>query len=532
MKIRDAFYSLLRVHDIKTIFGNPGSNELPFLSNFPSDFKYILRLQEGGVIAMADGYSMAKNMPSLVNIHAAAGTGNAMGNLTNAQASKSPIIITSGQQARRYISLNALLTNVDSTTLVKPLVKWSSEPSRPKDVPHALSSAIFNSTTEPSGPVYLSIPLDDWEHEVDINSLQLLKNRTLCGNPVVDNDVIVNLSKKLSAAKNPVMILGPQVDNYLGWQGAISLSEKLCLPVFIAPSPSRCPFPTKHHNYLGILPSGIQDVAEKLSEYDFIISFGTAIFRYHEYQEGDYLYSNSELWAITSDPDEGSRSPVGNVIIGETSDALFRISEIVEPTKDYVCINPPTEDANSDYLDLARYSSEGFSKEDILDAISYAKKNDTIIVNEWTSSDNCWDRLDISQPGSLFFPAAGGLGWGLPAAIGFQIGCADRRVIAILGDGAFQYSISALWTAAKYNIPVVFIVANNSCYGALHKFSTLMDKSGIPGLDIPNIDILNIASGYGINSKRVNSLYDFVTTIKSALEANKPFLIEITQKDW
>ncbi|HCQ3754832.1 TPA: benzoylformate decarboxylase, partial [Escherichia coli] len=343
---------------------------------------------------------------------------------------------------------------------------------------------------------------------------------------------IVNLSKKLSAAKNPVMILGPQVDNYLGWQGAISLSEKLCLPVFIAPSPSRCPFPTKHHNYLGILPSGIQDVAEKLSEYDFIISFGTAIFRYHEYQEGDYLYSNSELWAITSDPDEGSRSPVGNVIIGETSDALFRISEIVEPTKDYVCINPPTEDANSDYLDLARYSSEGFSKEDILDAISYAKKNDTIIVNEWTSSDNCWDRLDISQPGSLFFPAAGGLGWGLPAAIGFQIGCADRRVIAILGDGAFQYSISALWTAAKYNIPVVFIVANNSCYGALHKFSTLMDKSGIPGLDIPNIDILNIASGYGINSKRVNSLYDFVTTIKSALEANKPFLIEITQKDW
>ncbi|HCQ3813814.1 TPA: hypothetical protein OKD72_004868, partial [Escherichia coli] len=192
----------------------------------------------------------------------------------------------------------------------------------------------------------------------------------------------------------------------------------------------------------------------------------------------------------------------------------------------------PTEDVNSDYLDLARYSSEGFSKEDILDAISYAKKNDTIIVNEWTSSDNCWDRLDISQPGSLFFPAAGGLGWGLPAAIGFQIGCADRRVIAILGDGAFQYSVSALWTAAKYNIPVVFIVANNSCYGALHKFSTLMDKSGIPGLDIPNIDILNIASGYGINSKRVNSLYDFVTTIKSALEANKPFLIEITQKDW
>ena len=149
-----------------------------------------------------------------------------------------------------------------------------------------------------------------------------------------------------------------------------------------------------------------------------------------------------------------------------------------------------------------------------------------------TSSDNCWVRLDISQAGSLFFPAAGGLGWVLPAAIGFQIGCYDRILIAILVDVSFQYSICSLWTAAKYNIPVVFIVANNSCYGALHKFSTLMDKSGIPGLDIPNIDILNIASGYGINSKRVNSLYDFVTTIKSALEANKPFLIEITQKDW
>src|ERR1700739_1540800 len=167
MNVRDAFYETPRVHEITTVFGNPGSNELPLLQNFPDDFRYILALQEGAAIGMADGFAQATGRPALVNLHAAAGTGNAMGNLIHTQAGPVPVAIPSGQQARRYTELTAYLTNVDAPKLVEPLVKWSHEPTRPQDAPQALSNAIFQATAAPAGPVYLSLPLDGRDEDAE-----------------------------------------------------------------------------------------------------------------------------------------------------------------------------------------------------------------------------------------------------------------------------------------------------------------------------------------------------------------------------
>jgi benzoylformate decarboxylase len=148
MNVRDAFYDILRTHGITTIFGNPGSNELPLLSDFPDDFRYILALQEGAAIGMADGFAQATGRPALVNLHAAAGTGNAMGSLLNTQWGHVPVIVTSGQQARRYTELNAYLTNVDAPKLVEPLVKWSHEPARPQDAPQPRPT-VFGTNASP-----------------------------------------------------------------------------------------------------------------------------------------------------------------------------------------------------------------------------------------------------------------------------------------------------------------------------------------------------------------------------------------------
>src|SRR5580658_10651033 len=193
MNVRDAFYEVLRSHGITTIFGNPGSNELPLLSGLPEDFRYVLALQEGAAIGMADGYAQATGRPSLVNLHAAAGTGNAMGNLVNTQAGHVPVIITSGQQARRYTELKAYLTNVDAPKLVEPLVKWSHEPSRPQDAPQSLSKGILLATAAPAGPVYLSLPPDDWDHDADVNALGHLKSRVIDGDPIVPEEALSRL---------------------------------------------------------------------------------------------------------------------------------------------------------------------------------------------------------------------------------------------------------------------------------------------------------------------------------------------------
>jgi hypothetical protein len=297
MNVRDAFYEVLRAHGITTIFGNPGSNELPLLRDFPGDFRYILALHEGAAIGMADGFAQVTGRPALVNLHAAAGTGNAMGNLTNTQSGHVPVIVTSGQQARRYLALNAMLTSVDAPKLVEPLVKWSNEPARPQDVPQALSKGILLASAAPAGPVYISLPLDDWDQEADVSALGHLTSRVVDGDPVVSDQSLSRLRDRLASAANPVMVAGPGIDTEAGWDGAVRLAEKLAMPVLVAPSPSRCPFPTRHPSFHGILPASIPGVASHLTDHDVVVAFGGAIFRYHEFIEGDYLSEKTELWA-------------------------------------------------------------------------------------------------------------------------------------------------------------------------------------------------------------------------------------------
>jgi len=523
VNVRDAFYQVLRSHGITTIFGNPGSNELPLLRDYPDDFRYVLALQEGAAIGMADGYALATGRPSLVNLHAAAGTGNAMGNLTNTQSGHVPVVVTSGQQARRYTALNAMLTNVDATALPKPLVKWSNEPLRPEDVPQALSQGILLAAAAPAGPVYLSLPLDDWDHDADLGALEHLGVRTVHGDPVVSEPTLDLLRGRLAAAANPVMVVGPGIDGPMGWDGASRLADQLAMPVLVAPSPSRCPFPTRHPCYRGILPSGIPGVAGHFEGHDLVVVFGAAIFRYHEFEEGEYLPPGAELWAVTSDPDEATRAPVGQILIGNPSDALARLADALPATG-----RPPLEPL--DRTDRLDEPGPEFSAEAIVDALDAAKDENTVIAHEWTSVDTTWDRFDISRPGSLFFPASGGLGWGLPAAIGLQLGDPSRRVLAMLGDGALHYTVSALWTAARYDVPVVFVVARNRQYGALKKFTQVMKAPNVPGLDLPDIDITGIASSYGIAATKVDTLAELTRVVKDALAGDEPRLIEVPEQ--
>src|SRR3954469_17719908 len=165
--VRESVYEMFRARGMKTVFGNPGSTELPFLADFPEDFRYVLGLHEGVAVGVADGFAQASGLPALVNLHTAPGVGNGMGAMFNAQANKSPLVITAGQQARSLMTLQALLTNRDAARMPHPLVKWSYEPPRAEDVPHALARATHLAALPPRGPVFVSIPMDDWRAEVD-----------------------------------------------------------------------------------------------------------------------------------------------------------------------------------------------------------------------------------------------------------------------------------------------------------------------------------------------------------------------------
>jgi benzoylformate decarboxylase len=245
---------------------------------------------------------------------------------------------------------------------------------------------------------------------------------------------------------------------------------------------------------------------------------------YHEFADGDYLPAGAELWAVTADPDEAARAPVGHILIGDPADAIKRLADTIPGAG-----RPPLPAGEP--LPQADTTGPAFTMEAILDAVNAAKSDSTVFAHEWTSTmASAWDRLEITRPRSLFLSAAGGLGWGLPGAIGLQLGDPSRRVVALLGDGAVHYSVSGLWTAAQHNIPVVFVVARNSEYRALKEFSRFMHAPDAPGMELPGMDIPGIADSYGVQSQRVKSLSDLTHAVKDALTSGGPHLIEISQR--
>src|SRR5574340_197209 len=257
--VSEVTYKLLPARGLTTIFGNPGSNDLPFLAGMTDDFRYILGLHEGAVLTMADGYALATGGAAFVNLHAASCSGHAMGALTNAVYSHSPLVVTAGQQVRSTIGQEVMLANVDAPSLPKPLVKWSCEPACAEDVPRAMNEAIHTATLPAKGPVYLSIPYDDWDKQAPTQTRHLLGRRATAAGSLSEAQ-LADLVAVLEAAENPVLVLGPEVDAEHANEDAVRLADALRAPVWIAPSASRCPFPTRHRSFRGVLPAAVQGI--------------------------------------------------------------------------------------------------------------------------------------------------------------------------------------------------------------------------------------------------------------------------------
>src|SRR3954451_3083189 len=329
--VREATFELFRRHAMTTIFGNPGSTELPMLAEFPSDFRYVLGLQEAVVVGMADGYAQASGSVTHVNLHTAPGVGNAMGAMFNAQANHSPLLVTAGQQVRAQITMQANLTNRDATRVVHPYVKWSFEPPRAADVPAALAQGIYRASLPPKGPAFVSIPMDDWSQEIADDDVRYVANRTVTGRGVADPEAVRALARRLEAAQSPVLVAGPDVDASGGWDTAIALAEKQHLGVWASPAPGggRLGFPEGHPNFQGTLPPGIGAVAGALAGHDLILVAGSSVFPYYPYIPGPPLPEGAELVAITSDPDEASRAPMGDAIVADVALTLKALVEAV-----------------------------------------------------------------------------------------------------------------------------------------------------------------------------------------------------------
>lgn len=528
--VRQVTFQLLRELGLTTMFGNPGSTEETFLKDFPSDFTYVQTLAEAAAVGAADGFAQANRVPAIVNVHTSAGLSNAMSNILTAYMNRTPLIITAGNQTREMLLMEPWLTNIEPSMLPKPWVKWSYEPVRAEDVPAAFMRAYAMAMQPPAGPVFLSIPLDDW----DKPALGPATVRSLAHRIAPDADRLTEFASEISAAKNPVLIYGAAIARGQGWDDAVALAEKLDAPVWAAPASERTPFPEDHPLYAGGLPFAMGPLAEKLEGHDLAVVIGAQVFRYYPFVAGDYVPEGMRLLHVTDDPIEAGKAPVGDSILGDAVLTTRALLELVEarPAARTVETQPHRMAPHPASPAVPASESAPMSALELFTTLRGAAPANTVLVEESPSNlPELHAAWPVTEPDSFFTFASGSLGWNLPASVGIalaeQTSGRNRPVVAVIGDGSLQYSIQALWTAAQQKLPLLIVVPCNAEYAILKSFAVVEETPGVPGLDIPGLDIVALGKGYGCHSVEARTAAEVSNAVSEAFTRQGPTVLAV-----
>jgi len=518
MNVRTAVLDLLRAFGITTIFGNPGSTELGLFRDFPKDFRYVLGLQEGVVVGMADGYAQAVRNAAFVNLHSAAGVGHAMGNIFTAYRNRTPLVIAAGQQARSILPYDPFLFSLQATELPKPYVKWSCEPARAEDVPLAIARGYYLAMQPPRGPVLVSIPADDWA-----KNCEPVEARTVSTEIRPDPRVLGEIGATLDVAKRPAFVVGAAVDRDGAWDDVVRLAERHAAAVWVAPMSGRSSFPEDHPLFAGFLPPMREKIVSLLTGRDLVFALGAAAFTYHVEGSGPHLPPNARLVQLTEDPNIAAWaakgiSAVGSIRLG-VEDLLAR--EAPAPR------DRPAPRRRPPRAEPSTPMTTAF----VMQTLAELRAPDSIVVEEAPGARMPMQaHLPILRSETFYTMCSGGLGYSMPAAVGIALAKPGAKVIALIGDGSSMYSIQALWSAAQLELPIAFVVLKNGRYAVLQEFAPAFGfahDEALPGTELPGIDFVALARGMGckgVNVGRAEALRD---VLEAALREKRPVLVEV-----
>ena len=513
--VRDAVMTLLRDLGMTTLFGNPGSTELPLFRDMPQDFQYVLGLQESVVVGMADGFAQMNGNAAFVNLHSSAGTGHALGNIFTAFRNQTPLVITAGQQARSIFPYDPFLYAERATEFPQPFVKWTCEPARPEDVPLALLRAYHMAMQAPRGPVFVSVPIDDWDRPCAPIGTSIVAQETMA-HPAL----LAQAAEALNKAKSPVIVAGAGVGRENARTALAALAEKHQAPVWVAPMAARAVFPEDHALFAGFLPASREAIVGQLSGHDLILVLGAPVFTFHVEGFGPYIPDGSTLIQIVDDPAAAARTPVGTAIVGSVASALAHLNEVAKPVSRAAPQIPPAHE-------------EGVSPGPaITDALLMQRLNALrpkgLIISEEAPSTRgpLHDHFPILIDEEFMATASGGLGFALPAAVGAALAQPNRTVFCLLGDGSSMYSIQGLWTAADLDLDVKFLIVNNGGYAALDQFGALFDIE-VVGSKLSGIDFVQLAQGRGVPGARVTTADALDEAIHTLFAGHGPRLLEV-----
>lgn len=514
--VRDITRGLMRELGLTTVFGNPGTTEVPFLTGWPDDFRYVLGLQESVVVSMADGYAQSRREPVLVNLHSAGGVGHALGAVFTAYRNRTPMIITAGQQTRTVMFGEPFLGATEAANFPKPYVKWSYEPARAADVPAALQRAYQMATTAPFGPVFVSIPADDWDEPgVEVAA----RPRTPGFAP--DPSAVGELAAALRGSSKPAFVAGPAVDQDGVVEDFVELAEKTGAAVWVPPMSPRCSFPEDHPNFAGFLQPEQKLLSQELAAHDLVVVWGAPAFTLHVYR-GETDIELPELFLVHDDPDVLARARTGRGVQGTMAHAVPQVNAQVEK----LSRDAPTPMARPEKPAASSPMTAAY----VFDTITGALPADAPVVEEAPSHRNdLHEHFPITnRDGGFFAGFSGALGYAVGAAVGVAMADPSRRTVALLGDGSSMYGVQSIWTAVREQAPVTFVILDNSRYAAVAVLGEAAGGSKLPGVDLGGIDFAELATSMGCPAKSIATPEELDAALKEEFSGKQgPTLLHV-----
>lgn len=545
-----ALLQMLADAGVPYLFGNPGTTELPLMDALIDDqrVRYILGLQEVPVMAMADGFAQASRKLGVVNLHISCGLGNAMGMLYNAFRAGTPLLVTAGQQDRRLMLEEPILWG-QMVEVARPWTKWAVEVNRVQDLPVALRRAMQAALTPPTGPVFLSIPIDV---QSEIAELDLTPARPLDRRVRPPLEALQSAAAVLAAANNPAILVGSRVVEADAVAELVAVAELLGAPVISESGTThgRLSFPSDHPLYDQGLPLWSPEVRQRLQDFDVLLVVGMDLLRQYVYYEPSRaIPEHIRLVHLDEDPWQlGKNYPVEVGLIGDTKAGLAELSAILAQT-----LSP--EQRESFAARASRWQELHAQQRTEVEAAAAAVRdrrplaplammaslarvlpsNVAVIEEAVTTTGTTFERLGaLKDPTGYFGHRGWALGWGLGCALGVKLAWPERPVLALLGEGAAMYGIQGLWSAARYQLPVTFVICNNAQYQILKVGANQLGLPGAMsgryvGLDLiePEVDFVGLAKSLGIEAVRVTEPEELAAQVLQSLNGNRPRLFEV-----
>jgi benzoylformate decarboxylase len=532
----------LNLWDVDYVFGNTGSYEAGFIDalvDYP-DIHYVLGLHEGSVMAMADGYARITGRTSFVNIHSIAGTANALGLIVNASADSSPVVISVGLSESSGENLGVFTETAKLEAVPELYTKLSFRSSGIENLGESLRRAFRLASVLPSGPVFLGVPSDVWTGKAKQAAL-IPAERTVTSTRIFpDMAAVEQAADWLVAAQNPLLIAGAELPRWGGLAELAGISDKLGAIVSgdTASSRSSMGFPSDHPRYLGAMRGPI----DTPTPIDVVLIAGAS--RLSLSRRGHPLVPpDAKIIEIGLREDHLARNYPADLLIYAHAGATLELLQTAIANKDP---DPGRARARSGEGEALKKSAEArrqqllervwdsdpIAPERLAVEIDRTIATNAVVVTEGATSDSViWDYIKFDQPGGgrrHLISSGGSLGWGIGAAIGARLGAPDKQVVALVGDGSYQFAVQALWTAKRFEVPLIIVIFNNMGYQAnrwaLNRLKGRAVETahyiGIT-LDDPKIDHVGIARAYGIDGERVDQAGHLVAALKRAVAAEK-----------